>query len=218
MIEGSSVQAHRLNMMTLMKRLESLGVEVVAELQTGLLLQSLPPSFDTFVFNFNMHSMTTRHSELVNMLVQVECTMKKDKPIYLVSSPSSLKAPKAKTYKRKGNMNGSPKPNKMKAQGGVGKKNKDSKFNNTCHFCLKPGHWKRNCKDYLASSLKISGIYYVEVNLSVNDSPWILDSSCSSHICNHLQVMEETKMLSKGETVLRMGNGARVTASALGTV
>lgn len=39
--------------------------------------------------------------------------------------------------------------------------------------------------EYLAS-LKSSGIYFFEVNLSVNDSSWVLDIGCGSYICNDL--------------------------------
>ncbi|CAA0837927.1 Unknown protein, partial [Striga hermonthica] len=88
---------------------------------------------------------------------------------------------------------------------------------NKCYHCGKIGHWKRNCKEYLAS-LKSSGIYFVEVNLSVNDSSWVLDTGCGSHICNDLQMMARRNKLENGETILRMGNGAKVVAKAIGTV
>lgn len=41
-----------------------------------LILQSLPPSFNTFVVNFNIHKMETSLVELVNMLKIAESTMK----------------------------------------------------------------------------------------------------------------------------------------------
>ncbi|KAK6149292.1 hypothetical protein DH2020_016817 [Rehmannia glutinosa] len=59
MTKGSSVQDHGLKMIALIERLTSLGVIMDNELYVDLLLQSLPPLFDTFVVNFNMHSMKT---------------------------------------------------------------------------------------------------------------------------------------------------------------
>ncbi|KAK6122767.1 hypothetical protein DH2020_043485 [Rehmannia glutinosa] len=59
MTEGSSVQDHGLKMIALIERLSSLGVVMDNELYVDLSLQSPPPSFDTFVVNFNMHSMET---------------------------------------------------------------------------------------------------------------------------------------------------------------
>ena len=83
-------------MIALIERLASLGVVMENELYTDLLLQSLPPSFDTFVVNFNMHNMETSLAELVNMLKMAESTMKKDKPVLLVGSSSGSKAKKPK--------------------------------------------------------------------------------------------------------------------------
>ena len=65
MIEGSSVHDHGLKMIALIERLASLGVIMENELYTDLLLQSLPPSFDTFVVNFNMHNMETSLPERI---------------------------------------------------------------------------------------------------------------------------------------------------------
>ncbi|KAI3461602.1 hypothetical protein Pfo_018265 [Paulownia fortunei] len=127
----------------------------------------------------------------------------------LVGSSSGSKAKKPKKGK------GSSKPNKLKAKGGV--KKVSSQANDKCYYCGKPGHWKRNYKEYLAS-LKSSGIYFVEVNLSVNNTSWVLDIGCGSHIYNDLQMMARSRKLDGGETVLRMGNRARVAALAIRTV
>ncbi|KAK6151810.1 hypothetical protein DH2020_014445 [Rehmannia glutinosa] len=88
MKEGSSVHDHGLKMIALIERLESLGIVMDNELYMDLILQSLPPSFDTFVVNFNMHKMETSLPKLVNMLKTAESTMKKEKPVLLVSSLS----------------------------------------------------------------------------------------------------------------------------------
>ncbi|CAA0811035.1 Unknown protein, partial [Striga hermonthica] len=139
-----------------------------------------------------------------------------DKPVLLVGSTSGSKALKSK--KRKGKGKAPNKPNKKANYNkGKNKEKVNSQSNHECYHCGKTGHWKRNCKKYLAS-LKSSGIYFVEVNLSVNDSSWVLDIGCGSHICNDLQMMARSNKLEDDETILRMGNGARVAAKAIGTV
>ena len=60
-----------------------------------------------------------------------------------------------------------------------------------------------------------SGIYVIEVNLSTSAS-WVLDIGCGSHICVNVQGLRSSRSLAKGEVDLRVGNGARVTAIAVG--
>ena len=64
-----------------------------------------------------------------------------------------------------------------------------------------------------------SGLFMIDLCFSVNiDCAWVLDTGCASHVCNKLQVLERLKMLAKGEVDLRMGNGAKVSAIAVGEV
>ena len=146
MVEGSPVQDHGLKMMALIERLSSLGVTAPNELFTDLILQSLPPSFDSFVVNYSMHLIKKGPSKLVNVLRVAEATMKRDKPVMLVGSFSGSKAAKPKRKKKKGK--GSPNPDQkgkgsltvdqLKAKGGVIKKR--SQANDKCHYCDKSGH------------------------------------------------------------------------------
>ena len=46
---------------------------------------------------------------------------------------------------------------------------------------------------------------------------WVLDNGCGSHICTSVQGLKRSRTLDKGEVDLRVGNGARVTAVAIGT-
>ena len=90
-----------------------------------------------------------------------------------------------------------------------------------CFHCGKTGHWRRNCKAYLEDKKKggatsASGIFVIEVNLSTSTS-WVLDTGCGSHICVNLQKLTRSRLLTKGEVDLRVGNGARVAALAVGT-
>ena len=90
--------------------------------------------------------------------------------------------------------------------------------------CSKPGHWKRNCRHYLASSKNdkpaegMANLLVIETNLM--DGPfdsWCVDSSTISHICNMLQGFKETRRLNEGEVILKRGTGATVAATVIGT-
>ena len=66
------------------------------------------------------------------------------------------------------------------------------------------------------SETSTSGIYIIEVNLSISAS-WVLDTGCASHICTNVQALRNSRASTKGEMDLRVGNGARVAAIAVGT-
>ncbi|KAK8495060.1 hypothetical protein V6N12_055207 [Hibiscus sabdariffa] len=104
----------------------------------------------------------------------------------------------------------------LKPKGGVSKDEK-------CFHCGKPGHWKRNCPIYLedvkkakAVGASVSGIYVIDVNMSTSSS-WVLDTGCGSHICTSVQGLHTRRNLAKGDVDLRVANGARVAALAVGT-
>ena len=59
------------------------------------------------------------------------------------------------------------------------------------------------------------GIYVIEVNLSTSASR-VLDTGCGSHIRVNVQSLQRSRSLAKGEVDLRVGNGARVVALAVG--
>ncbi|KAK9044093.1 hypothetical protein V6N11_072413 [Hibiscus sabdariffa] len=101
-----------------------------------------------------------------------------------------------------------------------GRVSKDGK----CFHCGKPGHWKRNCPIYLEDVKKakvvgasVSGIYVIDVNMSTSSS-WVLDTGCGSHICTSVQGLHTRRNLAKGDVDLRVGNGARVAALAVGNL
>ena len=100
MTEGSIVQEYVLKMIGLVEKLASLDIFLDNELSINLVLQSLPSSFDQFVVNFNMNSLEATLPDLLSMLRTAETTIKKDKPVLLVSSAHS-KAKKPKKGKGK---------------------------------------------------------------------------------------------------------------------
>ena len=154
--------------------------------------------------------------QLLGMLRTAEKNMSKGgpKPILMVRKDKGKGKAVAK-YKGKG------KPitkghDALKPKGGVSKEGK-------CFHCNKTEQWKRYCPIYLeevkkakANGASASGIYVIDVNLSTSSS-WVLDTDCGSHICTSVQGLQKRRNLAKGDVDLRVGNGARVAALAIGT-
>nr|GEY01143.1 retrotransposon protein, putative, Ty1-copia subclass [Tanacetum cinerariifolium] len=69
-------------------------------------------------------------------------------------------------------------------------KREDTAKDSICHECGETGHWKRNCRQYLAELLEKkknatsraggSGIFVIELNTILNRS-WIYDTGCGTH-------------------------------------
>ncbi|XP_073036755.1 uncharacterized protein [Primulina eburnea] len=148
--DGASVHEHGVRMIGLIEKLVGLDLVIPSELSTDILLLSLPSSFDGFVVNFNMNKLEATLEELVNMLTSYEATIKKDKPVFLVGSSSGTK--KGTPYK--GKKRSAPpkknKPNKKPYKKPNPGPTKPDKSEQICFHCNKPGHWRRNCAEYLA--------------------------------------------------------------------
>ncbi|KAL8101584.1 hypothetical protein AgCh_033472 [Apium graveolens] len=215
MSEGSSVNDHVLKMINLIERLGQLGFAMDGELSQDLVLQSLPSLFSQFVMNFDMNKLDVNLPELHNMLKTAESNFPPMKSSVLLigegSNPNKWKKNPSKKKKV-----GEKKPVPPKAE--------DPKSKDVCFHCNKVGHWKRNCKVYLAELKKKkgsettasdSGMFMNKVNMSLSQiSTWVLDTACGSHICNSLQGLRRNRTLEEEDVVLRMGNGARVAAEA----
>ncbi|KAK8593576.1 hypothetical protein V6N12_045653 [Hibiscus sabdariffa] len=217
MSEGSSVGAHVIKMMGCIQTLEKLGFALNDELATDVILQSLPDSSNQFVLNFNMNEINKTLPQLLGMLRTAESNMKKGRSKSVLMLRVAKEKGK-KVAKSKGSGKTKPKGKEaLKPKGGV---NKDGK----CFHCGKTGHWKRNCPIYLedvkkakAVGASVSGIYVIDVHVSTSSSSWVLDTGCGSHICISVQGLHTRRNLAKGDVDLRVGNGARVAALAVGT-
>ena len=186
-----------------------------------IICQSLPEAYDGFIMNFNMYSMDKTISALHGMLKTAEKNIKNStKDVLMVNKGKGMK----KVGKGKGkNYKGFQKPKaKLKPKSKDKSQAKPPK-EGICFFCNEPGHWKRNCKLYLddlkknkGSVTTSSGIHVIELNLSTSDS-WVLDTGSGSHNCTNVQGLKRSRYLAKGEVDLRVGNGVRVAALAVGT-
>ncbi|KAL0373242.1 UNVERIFIED_CONTAM: hypothetical protein Scaly_1005800 [Sesamum calycinum] len=80
MAEGSSVHSHGIKMLSLVKKLEDLKAGLDNDTYIDVILQSLPPSNDLFIINYNMNGLEKSINELINMLVQYEATTHRSAP------------------------------------------------------------------------------------------------------------------------------------------
>ena len=102
----------------------------------------------------------------------------------------------------------------------------------TCHFCKKAGHFKRDCRKFLASQKKREEANTAETHesrsdgealvtthalASVSRGSWIVDSGATCHMCNDEAFFVEQKQLKTPQEVT-LGDGRSLKGTAEGTV
>ena len=222
--EGLPPDDHVIKMINHMTQLDVYGVIMPDRLKVNLILQSLPYSFKPFITNYNLNRIERSLPELLNELQEFYNQGQKGKgheDVHMASSSKTKKKPKKQ--QKKGPKVGPKKKEFKKGTSKAQKANDKAKDKGTCFHCGKDGHWKRNCPLYLESLKKAkTGMFHCQViehELNVNsmDYSWILDSAATSHICVSMQALQNSSVLTDGEIILRMANGARVAAEAIGS-
>ncbi|XP_044367190.1 uncharacterized protein [Triticum aestivum] len=146
MEENSSVSEHILKMSGLHNRLSQLEINLPDEAVIDRILRSLPPSYNSFVLNYNMQGMVKTIPEVFSMLKSAEVEIKKEHQVLMVNKTTKFKKGKGKkNFKKDGkDVAALDKPV-------AGKKSKNGpKPETECFYCKGKGHWKRNCPKYLA--------------------------------------------------------------------
>ncbi|KAL0370673.1 UNVERIFIED_CONTAM: Retrovirus-related Pol polyprotein from transposon RE2 [Sesamum angustifolium] len=215
MAEGLSVQNHTVKILSLVEKLEDLKGGIDNPTYIDVILQSLSPSYDPFIINYNMNGLEKFIPELINMLVQYEATNHKSAPVVLVgeASTSKTKGKRAGRWKRKkgnqkvttatANTKSAPAAATRKGTGkGKVGGSQQLKANDVCMYFQGKGHWKRECPQLLSNP----AMFVIEVNMVTNIASWVLDIGYGAHICNNLQVLERNRKLSKDEMALRLGH------------
>jgi hypothetical protein len=149
--EGAAVGPHVIKMVGYMQRLEKLGFPLSQELPTDFILAYLPLSYGNFISNYHMHGAEKGLNVLCGMLKIVESDIKKRTGgghVMAVQNKPNFKK-KGTSWKKKGKAKvENPTPN-------LDPKAKTRPAADTeCFHCHEKGHWKRNCKVYLASLKK----------------------------------------------------------------
>ncbi|KAL0295981.1 UNVERIFIED_CONTAM: hypothetical protein Sradi_6650200 [Sesamum radiatum] len=166
MIEGSSIREHGVMMLSLVEKLKDLQADLEKEeTYVDVILQSLPPSYDQFIINYNMNGLEKNLHELINMLVQYEATIENSALSVLVGEVSTSKAKDkdAGREKRKKDETSSTAASTSSVPvtsigGGKGKRKRvrQSKIpNDVCIYCREKGHWKRECPKIFNLSINI---------------------------------------------------------------
>ena len=101
MEENSSVSEHILKMSGYNNHLIQLGVNLPDDCIIDRILQSLPPSYKSFVMNYNMQGMNKTIPELFTMLKAAEVEIKKEHQVLMVNKTTSFKK---KGKGKKGNL------------------------------------------------------------------------------------------------------------------
>ncbi|GJY38228.1 zinc finger, CCHC-type containing protein [Tanacetum coccineum] len=209
--EGQSISSYVLKMKGYIDNLERLGYPVSLNIEVSLILISLHKEFDSFVQNYNMHSMGKTINELHAMLKLHEQTLPKNNAPALYA---------IRAGKGKNKLAYAPKPKIPPPP-----KREDPAKDSVCHQCGDTGHWKRNCPQYLDELLKNkklsqgasgSGIFTIELYMFPNKS-WVYDTGCSTHICNTTQGLRGSRKLKPGALSLYVGNGQCAEVEAIGS-
>jgi len=173
-----------------------------------------------------MHAVENGWNELCGMLKIAEANIKKG-----AGSSQVLAVPNKPNFKRKkGN---AWKKKKGKAKDEIHKPNQVAPkagpaADEECFYYKGKGHWKRNCKLYLAS-LNENGVskgtpathtlvvYITDIFLAdsyINSR--VFDTGSVAHICETMQGMIRSRSVEKGEVDFHMSNNARVAALNVG--
>ena len=106
MTEGTPVQNHVLKMIEWIEKLIGLGMVLEDNLCVDIVLQSLQDSFSQFIMNFNMKKLEVTLPKLLNILREVESTIKKEKSVLYIGETRKKK--KAEKSLKKGKDKGRP--------------------------------------------------------------------------------------------------------------
>ena len=91
MEDNSSVSEHILKMSGYNNHLIQMGVNLPDDCVIDRILQSLPPSYKSFVMNYNMQGMDKTIPELFAMLKAAEVEIKKEHQVLMVNKTTSFK-------------------------------------------------------------------------------------------------------------------------------
>ncbi|KAL0420393.1 UNVERIFIED_CONTAM: hypothetical protein Slati_3062200 [Sesamum latifolium] len=194
MAEGSSVKSHGVKMLSLVEKLEDLKAGLDNDTYIDVILQSLPPSYDPFIINYNMNGLEKKIHELINMLVQYKATTHKSAPTILVGNASTSKVKGKRPDARRGRR--------------ARKKLSQPLLELTAPLLLQKERAKGRL-EVLSDRRQMMRACIAKERGTGRGS--VRNSSPT-------YVLERSRMLSKDEMILRLGDGKVVAAEAVGSL
>ncbi|GJZ76531.1 zinc finger, CCHC-type containing protein [Tanacetum coccineum] len=194
--------------------------------EVSLILVGLSMEYDSFVQNYNMHSMGKTVNELYVMLKLHEETLPNKvvaPALHAIRAGKVQKNKNKKPSKAAKGVQGKGKGKKAYANAKPSyaskpknlpppKKDNPAKYA-ICHHCGEVGHWRRNCPTYLTELLKkkelaqgasTSGIFTIEL-YSFPSTSWVYDTGCGTHIYNTTQGLRGSKKMNPRDLSLYVG-------------
>ncbi|XP_043697099.1 uncharacterized protein LOC122647859 [Telopea speciosissima] len=104
MHDSTTIQDHMMKLTKLFSGLENKGTLFELDFKIEIIFASLPDTYSSFIMNVHMNKVVVNNiSELTNILIEAESTLKKNKVVSLVTKKSSqgLKNKKKKRTKKK---------------------------------------------------------------------------------------------------------------------
>src|SRR5215216_2749462 len=196
MEENSSVSEHILKMSGLHNRLSQLGVNLPDDSVIDIILQWLPPSYKSFVMNFNMQGMEKTIPELYLMLKSAEVEIKKEHQVLMVNKTTSFKKGRVRRTSRRTARElprpVSPLPGRSQSM--------DPSLRLTAFIARETvtgsGTAPGNAEKKAGNIKGIYDIHVIDVYLtSTRSSSWVFDTGAVAHICNSKQEMRNKRRL-----------------------
>ena len=202
--EGGTVNEHIKTMSEIFEGLAIIGDAVSEEDRVVHLLASLPESYNVLVTVLEAQSENIPKWELViERLLHQESKIKEKVTTPLEDGHKALIAGQNKGFRKP--------------------------F--TCHYCHKPGHFKKDCRKYLAAQKKQASVaekkeipcsdgdVFVTIHAlaAISSGTWIVDSGATCHVCNDKNLFTDIRDLDTPQQVT-LGDGSPLEGPAEGTV
>ena len=80
--------------------------------------------------------------------------------------------------------------------------------------------YKRDLDDGKVERKRPKGMLVIELNLNLVTTiqDWVIDTGSCAHLVSNVQALRDRRSLSKGDVVLKVGNGASISAVAVGSL
>lgn len=189
--ENGDVQRHVDEFFEIVGKLSELSIEVSNELQTIMLLHSLPESFDNFRCAIESRDTLPEPDSLKVKILDENTTRKQraqnDHSAMLARKTWEKKKPHSypKSIDNAGNLN------KVENDGTKGK------FKYRCHRCRQIGHKAADCPNKQQSAAAVDDIaflttedFLLQTEISKRKNSWCLDNGCTSHLCHSEEKFE----------------------------